>query len=288
MCAVDHTKRNQEAPMYAAKNLMRLVCEQNSPRLSLLKLRKVKDEIKLTEFSWVLAFCESNYETLGAINQDTESLYIKFKGTADVYLKLLNEEALKLLPKSADEITPWYPSDTSQLSYKVAPRRLAKLCKSIKEFNHIINNKSSTQPGQKSTGEQVIHIRYSPIIQTNNFHADIPYIEAPTSLSESPTEYSDNDVNIVVVTIILPKLLPDKKKNLSKKDLNLLCENIFNQLTKVLNANGASVTNNLPKRNKKDGEIKGIEKNGEHIKLSYEALERRVKSRLLQAYYDNF
>ena len=44
--------------------------------------------------------------------------------------------------------------------------------------------------------------------------------------------------------------------------MNLLCGDIFNQLTDVLNANGADVTNNLPQRNKKDGEIIGREKNG--------------------------
>ena len=124
-------------------------------------------------------------------------------------------------------------------------------------------------------------------IDARIFHTENSYNEAPKQPSELPTAYLGDDINIAVVTIILPKLLPNKKTTLTKKILNKLCHDIFNQLADVLNTNGSKVTDNLPQNNKKDGKIAGKDKNDNPISLSYEALEKRVKSRLIHAYHQD-
>ena len=106
-------------------------------------------------------------------------------------------------------------------------------------------------------------------------------------VQELTQTYKGDDVNIAVVNIILPELLPDKKQSLSSNQKNELCLIIFSKLTDVLNTNRAVVSNNLPTKNKKDGEIKGKDKKGNPIKLSFEALERRVKNSLLDSYMNN-
>ena len=117
-------------------------------------------------------------------------------------------------------------------------------------------------------------------------HNEISYFEASNAPSDIPSSYSGDDINLAVVTLILPELLPNKNDN---PNTNKLSWNIFCRLTNVLNNNGCEVEDNIAQNgnSKKKCKIIGIDSKGEEIDLTYEALQHRVKSRLLTAYkYD--
>ncbi len=152
----DRQKHNQRAPLHAAKKLIRLICEQQPVSISISKLCEIKNQIKLIEFAWILAICESRYDTFGSVDQDTKSLYEKLSDSAEYYISLLEQEIMKLLPEQVEKITPWYPADTSKLSFKVAPQILITLLISGEELKHIVNLEKSAKKTQSFDVNEII------------------------------------------------------------------------------------------------------------------------------------
>ncbi len=271
---------NKEARSNQIIRLLDKICVEQPIRINIEKLYKPFHSYNL---AWVIVICHKRLNWIEEVKlQELELTPLAeiTNGKIMDYLQQLGH-LHKLRVKWFDEVDLRGSGAVKKImSYEIPPDLVLEIISNDSIY------KIKTQHALGSNTPQVIQfVGCSLTIQTNSFNTqvfntDISYTEASTS-SESPTDYLVDDINIVVVTIILPKLVSNKKTNLKRKEMNSLCWEIFTQLTDVLNANGAVVFNNLPQKNKKDGEIIGREKNGNPIKLSYEALEPIFRSKFM-------
>lgn len=258
-----------------------------------LNLKKLPNKIWLNFIAGYLAISAKQYPDYGDLDPSDNSLINNMKRTHGLLLKSLSEKIKFPLTKFEN-----MSSEQRQItkdagiidialvahspSVEVTNDLALDLLKKQSEFDYLFNE---TQEDEANIDAIILN---SPQTKTTDQITTIAnnYFNSELS-SKTLEEYLDDAINIAVISTILPKLLPNKKEKLNKKQLNKLYEKIFNQLSEVLNENGCFVTDNLPQKNKKDGQIKGKDKSGNVINLSYEALSKRVNPKLLYIYQNN-
>jgi hypothetical protein len=248
---------------------------------------KIHESIQSYNLAWVINICNKGMRCLEEVQLQELELTPLAEITNNKIINTLQESGLliNLKPRWFDEVDLRGSGAVQKiLSYELPPSVVLKLLSMTSIYK--VDSNIAPEPKYQHVPPVGCSITIIMNIQ-NKYSVDARTFNIETSNNEQsnkpPSPYSGNEINIVVVSVILPKLLPDKK---SKPDINKLSWEVFEQLTDALNANGASVSHNIPegKVNKKHCQIVGVDSHGEQINLSYEALKKRIESSLLEAY----
>jgi len=250
---------------------------------------KIQESIQSYNLAWVITICNKGIRCIEEVQLQELELTPLAEITNNKIIDTLQESGLliNLKPRWFDEVDLRGSGAVQKiLSYEIPPSVVLKLLSmtSIYKVDSDIAPEPKYQPVSPVSDCSITIIMN---IQNNSYNVDARTFNIEVSNTEQskkpPSPYSGNEINIVVVSVILPKLLPDKKIN---PEINDLSWKVFELLTDALNANGASVRHNIPKDkiNKKHCQIFGVDSHGEQINLSYEALKKRIESSLLEAY----
>lgn len=274
-------QHNKECRSDQLINLINKICVESPLKID---IDKIQEPIQSYNLALVITICNKKISCIEDVNLQA----LELSPIAEIINnKLIDALQYKnqlsdLKPQWFDEVTLRGSDKVKEiLSYEIPPSLILELIQDTSIYK--VDNNLAKNPQYPHVCQTV---DYSTTIVMSNYKVDNRTLNIEISKTEpvnpTPASYTGNEVNIIIVTVILPKLVPDKK---NIPDINELSWNVFEELTESLNANGASVKNNIPsKSNKKECQIFGTDSNGETIDLSYEALKKRIESRLLNAY----